>query len=88
MLFDATGSYDIPFHINGALLWSGALIMGFVIKYSGWKERGENMEARMPSNNITFEDGGDISVYGDGEEEPVSTRYQPVPSSRELDSSA
>ena len=37
-LSDATGSYDIPFYISGAVLWSAGTVLAVVVKCSCWKE--------------------------------------------------
>ena len=37
-LCDATGSYDLPFFISGALLWGAAVLLAVVVKCSCWRE--------------------------------------------------
>ena len=37
-LRDATGSYNLPFLITGALLWGPAAILTVVVKCSCWRE--------------------------------------------------
>ena len=37
-LRDATGSYNLPFLITGAILWGAAAILAVVVKCSCWRE--------------------------------------------------
>ena len=85
-LFDVTGSYDVPFYINGALLWLAALMMAFVTKCSKWKPVHYATTTQGPSEDYrVIEDTGNGSISRDTSKEPIKTGYQPVPNSAEVE---
>ena len=78
-LFDATGSYDIPFFINGALLWAAALMFWFFAKFSCWKEKSGTEESTLSDGDIAIGNGIVAAESRDVKENPVANRYQPFP---------
>ena len=58
-LRDATGSYDLPFYISGALVLAAATSLGMVVKWSCWRE------SRLPkrANRGSVDDQEQVSDY-------------------------